>query len=143
MTFLFCRPMDAICSGTVKTTWKYSTSSSWARCSSSHLALASAWHFGQWRSRQELYVILRYPQRSQPSTWPPSTAVRHTSIERMVRRCPELMDEPFAPRYAGPCRRKTSATSRPDLATAIYKPASSDLEVARFRWCRYWYLQNG
>ncbi len=48
------RQSAAIGSGTVKTTWKYSTSSSSACRSSSHCARASDWHLGQGRWRQEL-----------------------------------------------------------------------------------------
>ena len=40
--------------GSVKTTWKYSTSGSSSACRrSSHCARASDWHFGQWRWRHE------------------------------------------------------------------------------------------
>jgi hypothetical protein len=46
--------MVATASGTVNTTWKYGTSSSSARRSSSHCARVSPWHFGQFLLRQEL-----------------------------------------------------------------------------------------
>jgi hypothetical protein len=48
---LFCKARAASASGSVKTTWKYSTGSSSDWRFLSHLALASDWHLGQWRLR--------------------------------------------------------------------------------------------
>jgi len=45
----------AIAAGTVKTTWKYSVSSSSASRCSIHVARARDWHVGQCRFRHELY----------------------------------------------------------------------------------------
>ena len=47
---------------------------------------AVAWHLGQWRLRQELYEILRWPHASHWSRWPPSFAVRQASMARMALR---------------------------------------------------------
>ena len=41
-------------SGSVKTTWKYSTGNSSAVLLSSHFVRSALWHFGQWRLLQEL-----------------------------------------------------------------------------------------
>ena len=47
---------SAIGAGSVNTTWKYETGNSSAWRSASHCFAAAAWHFGQWRLRQELYA---------------------------------------------------------------------------------------
>jgi hypothetical protein len=44
--------MAAICAGSVKTTWKYSTGSRSASRAASHSLAAAPWHFGQCRLRQ-------------------------------------------------------------------------------------------
>src|SRR5207244_9898079 len=51
--------MSAIGRGRVKTTWKYGTGKSSAWRSASHCLAATAWHFGQCRSRQG---VVRDPQ---------------------------------------------------------------------------------
>ena len=82
-------------SGTVKTTWKYSQSSSSASRSSIHCARASDWHFGQCRFAAASCTQMRWwPQGSHCSTWPPSAAVRHRSIAVMTRRCAVDSDAP-------------------------------------------------
>src|SRR3954454_22083586 len=45
------------------------------------------------------------------STWPPSSAVRQSSMARMTRRWARLRCPTLAARQAGPKRRKMSATS--------------------------------
>src|SRR6516164_9411568 len=52
-----------------------------------------------------------WAQSSQRSTWPPSAAVRQTSIAVMTRRWARLRCALLAARQAAPWRRKTSATS--------------------------------
>lgn len=56
---------------------------------STHCFCCLAWHFGQWRSRQELYEIRTVPQASQESTWPPNAAVRQAINRRKTVRCSE------------------------------------------------------
>ena len=52
-----------------------------------------------------------WAQSSQRSTWPPSAAVRQTSIAVMTRRWARLRRAVLSARQAAPWRRKTSATS--------------------------------
>ena len=52
-----------------------------------------------------------WAQFSQRSTWPPSAAVRQTSIAVITRRWLRLGRALLAARQAAPWRRKTSATS--------------------------------
>ena len=52
-----------------------------------------------------------WSQSAHVSTWPPSAAVRQSSIARMTRRWARLRWPALAARQAGPKRRKMSATS--------------------------------
>ena len=53
--------------GRVKTTWKQGTGSRRSMRSAIHRARSVAWHFGQCRSRQELYELCSYAQVSHTS----------------------------------------------------------------------------
>src|SRR5512132_3876797 len=52
--FLWARISRLNSCGKANTRWKYPTGKSSEVCFSNHLALASDWHLGQWRLRQEL-----------------------------------------------------------------------------------------
>src|SRR6478735_12161717 len=78
----------------------------------------------------------RWPQSSQPSTWPPSAAVRQVSIADITLSWSRLTCPALAARQAGPCRRKMSATSSAGR-TAISRPdrhLPSAARDARERW---------
>jgi len=61
--------------------------------------------------RHELYAQRTSPQSAQRSTCPPSTGVRHASTAAITRRSVLPRWSAWACRYAGPWRRKMSATS--------------------------------
>jgi hypothetical protein len=71
--------------GNVNTTWKQCVGRTRSIRLSIHAAWVRAWHLGQWRLRHELYAGREKSHESHTSTWPPRTAVRHTSIAFIAR----------------------------------------------------------
>src|ERR1051326_5595812 len=75
------------------------------------------------------------PQSSHRSTWPPSAAVRQTSMAAMTRRWSGESRPPCAARNASPWRRKMSATSSAGRIAPTLR-GRSHLERKPIEWAR-------